>query len=762
MELIIAEKPSAAFKIATALADGKAIKESINGVPHYQVTHGNNDIIVTCAVGHLYTVAEREKGQWTYPVFDVEWKASHQVNKASSFTSKYLTAIKRLAKQCDTFTVACDFDIEGSVIGANIIKHACKKKDGNRMKFSTVTRADLIKAYETKMKHLDWGQVNAGLTRHELDYYYGINISRALTLSVKHATGGYKLLTSGRVQGPALKIVVDKEREIQAFIPDPYRELELLSLVDKTELKALHEKDKFFNLEEAEKIYNKVKDEKQSKVKDLDKKQFKQQPPVPFDLTTLQTEAYRSMRISPKETLALAQDLYLKGVISYPRTSSQQLPKEIGFTKILNGIKNNPKYAVLAELLLKKPKLEPNNGKKKDPAHPAIYPTGEIAEISEREYKIYDIIVRRFMATFGDPAVRETVKIFLDILEEIFISKGTRTVEKGWHEFYGPHVKIEEEELPAVDIGQILPVKKLSMYDKQTQPPKRYTPASIIKALEKKGLGTKATRSTIVENLFDRGYVHGKSIEATKLGIRTIEILEKYCPKILDDALTRHFEDEMELIVDNKKESDAVLGDARQVLTKILEEFKKKEMDIGKELSEANVEARDEMAYVGKCLKCKEGDLQLRRGKFGQFIACSKYPDCKTTFSVPNNALVKPADKTCEVCGYPIVLLIRRAKKPQEACINPDCKSKVSEEDQEALKKAEDKKCPNCGKDMVLRKSMYGAFYGCSGYPKCKTIIQLDGTVQDYNNKKPAAKKTTKRKTTKRKTVKRKTTKKKK
>lgn len=725
-ELIITEKPNASKKVAEALADGKPIKENMNGVPYYKVTHGNRDIVVACAVGHLYGLGEKEKKGWRFPVFDIEWKPAAEISKKSGFSKKYLTVIKKLSKEADEFTVATDYDQEGSVIGKNVVVFACKRKDANRMKFSTLTKPDLMEAYENKSKHLDFAQAEAGDARHHLDFYNGINYSRALTSSIKTA-GSFKLMSTGRVQGPALKIIVDREKEIKAFKPTPFWQIELQGSVNRGDIISWHKEDKFWEKEKANKVMNKVKNEKKAVVDKTEKKQFKQQAPVPFDLTSLQIEAYRCHRISPKEALELAQELYTSGVISYPRTSSQQLTEKIGFRKIFTQLQKQKNYSQLIKKLLLKKILKPNNGRKTDPAHPAIYPTGNIPNLSnEREQKVYDLIVKRFMATFAEHALRETMTIDVNCKSEIFIARGTRTIEKGWHVFYEPYVKIEEEELPSVNKNDNVDVKKIKMHGKETQPPKRYTPASIIKELEKRGLGTKATRSEIVDTLFRRGYVDGKAIEATNLGIKTIETLEKYVPQIVDEELTRHFEEEMEQIIENKVKSEEVLDEAREKITGIISDFKKHEKEIGKELLDANIETRDELSYLGLCPSCKKGDLHMRRGKYGNFVACNKYPKCKTTFSLPSNALIKPAKKECEVCKYPMVLAIKRGKRPQDFCLNKKCPSKHVEGDagkeaKEIAKGKIEKPCPTCNEGkLVLRGSIYGKFYGCSRYPKCK------------------------------------------
>jgi len=701
-ELIIAEKPKASQKIAQALADGKPIKKSENGVPYYEITHGKTDVVVACAVGHLYTVGEKKKKKgWTFPVFEVEWKESASARKDAAYSRKYLNVIKKLAKKAKSFTVACDYDIEGEVIGLNCVRYACNKKDAARMKFSTLTKPDIIESYEHKSKHLDWGQANAGEARHIMDWFNGINYSRALTAAIK-STGAFKIMSMGRVQGPALKLIVDKEREIKAFKPVPFWQIELLGEVDKKSILAWHEKDKFWDKKEASKVFNKVKGEKKALVQDVSTKEFQQFAPHPFDLTSLQIESHRCFGIAPKITLEIAQELYTSGYISYPRTSSQVLPVEIKYTKIIKRMQKQKNYTKLGELLLKKKDLIPNNGKKTDPAHPAIYPTGIAPKaLKQYEKKIYDLIVKRFFATFGEPAIRETMKIDINCKEEIFIAKGTRTVKKGWHILYEPYVNLKEEELPKVEKDQQIKVKKIILHDKETLPPKRYTDASIIKELEKRNLGTKATRASIIDTLFNRNYVEGKPIEATELGIATIGTFEKYCPKLLDEGLTKHFEEAMEGIREGKVKQKAVLKEVKEAISKILVDLKKHEKKIGKDLAEANRKAQDKQNYIGKCPNCG-GKLQMRRGKFGRFIACAKYPKCKTTFNLPNTGFVKPREELCKECKFPTVLMIRKGKKPQIVCINPKCptkkvRDKAAKKEIKQLESGKiEKPCPKC------------------------------------------------------------------
>jgi len=741
-ELIISEKPSAAKKLAEALADGKPVQKKQGRVSWWLLSHNKKDIVIAAAAGHLYGVAEKGKRTYKYPVYDIEWKPNAEVDKNSAFSKKYITVLKKLSKDADEFTIATDYDIEGETIGLNIIRFICKQKDANRMKFSTLTKDELREAYANKQKTLDWGQANAGETRHFLDWIYGINLSRALMASIK-AAGSFKVLSIGRVQGPALKLVIDREKEIAAFIPEPYWQIELESEKNKKEIIAWHQQDKFWKEDEAKIACAKAKKAKEAIVKNVEAKSFSQQPPAPFDLGSLQTEAYRCFKIKPKQTLEVAQKLYTDGCISYPRTSSQKLPAKLGYTKILTALSKNKDYTVLAGELLKLKTLKPNEGNKTDPAHPAIHPTGQLPKGSEWELKVYDLIVKRFLATFAEPATRETMTVKLDANSELFVAKGTRTTSPGWHAFYAPYVNLKEEELPKLKEKEALPITKLDLHAKETRPPKRYTQSSIINELEKRNLGTKATRADVVEALFKRNYVKGdNNIEGTELGMHTIETLEKHSPEIIDQALTTHFEEELEQIRENGKTGDDVLGEAKRELDKILKKFKKQEKVIGEELLAAHREEQDNQATLFPCPVCKKGILKVKfspKNK-SRFIGCDAYPDCEFTAPLPASGFPKAADKECPECGAEMLLIVRKRRAPSIECINPDCPArKAMEAAQQKLAKesGEGKPCPNCEKGkLVLKNGRYGMFLGCDQYPACKTIVNIPKSKEEQTKMK--------------------------
>lgn len=715
--LIITEKPNAAKRIAEALGTKKARKDA-NGIPYYDVVYAGKRIIVACAVGHLYGLAEKAKSKsFEYPVFETAWKPAYELNKFGAHTKKYIDTLKKLAKDADSFIVATDYDIEGEVIGLNCLRFACNQKDGQRMKFSTLTKPDIIEAFNKKNRHIDWGQAEAGLTRHQLDWIYGINMSRALSSAIRKA-GTFKIMSSGRVQGPALKIIAEREIEIKVFKPENFWQIELAA--SKPELTAWHEKDKFWDKKEAEAVYKKTRNEKKGSIQKIERYAAEKHPPYPFDLTTLQIEAYGCFKISPKRTLEIAQNLYTSGFISYPRTSSQQLPANLNFRQIINSLMKQTRYTSLGKEVLKT-RLAPNNGKKTDPAHPAIYPTGiNPTKLGSQELKIYDIIVKRFFATFGSAAKRETVTVIIMVKDERFVAKGTRTVEDGWFKLYAPYVRLEELELPPMKENDFILIKKIDLHQKETQPPKRYTEASIIKELEKRNLGTKATRAHIIDTLVQRNYVAGSPLEATDLGIHLVDVLGKYCPKIQDEELSREFEEDMERIREGRKKQETIIARARSVLTSILETFRVHELNIGKGLIETIKKTVKKLSFIAKCPVCKEGNLVLRSGRFGRFIACDKYPKCKTTFSIPSQAFVKPSEKLCEHCGYPIVGLLKKGRF-QLVCINQNCPAKKIKTSKQG------KKCPDCkeGK-LVIKKSIYGSFLACDSYPKCKHIERIE------------------------------------
>ena len=663
-ELILTEKPQAALKIASSL--GNSTKRNNKGVPYYEVNRDGKEIIVACAVGHLFTLNQNIAGS-SVPIFDISWAPNFIVRK-KDFTKKYYDTLLKLVKNAKSLTVATDYDIEGELIGLNVVRFICDQEDANRMKFSTLTSKELNEAYENKLSHINWGHAIAGETRHYLDWFYGINLSRALMNAIK-TTGKFKIMSIGRVQGPTLNLIVKKEKEIQKFQPKPYFQV-FIKVKNSHVLELKHNKD-IFDKQELKKFENFI-----GKIVKAETRKTEQilPPNPPFNLTTLQTEAYKFFGITPKNTLQIAQSLYLGGLISYPRTSSQKLPSSIDYKTILKKLAKE--YNV--EKLITKEK--PIEGIKTDPAHPSIHPTGEKQILSGSEEKIYNLIVKRFLSLFCDNAIIDNKKVSVTVDNLIFNARGSEIRKKAWLEIYP--VKLKENEIP--NLNGNVKIINLRTEEKETQPPKRYSPASIITELEKRNLGTKSTRSTILETLYDRNYIKEKSIEATSLGISLISSLEKYSPIIIDEELTRNFEKEMEKIQESeedfKQKEDRVIDEAKKTITKIAEQFGKNEKKIGQELLVANLQLQEQQKEENKldiCPVCKKGHLLIinMRNK-SNFIGCTNYPKCKNTYNLPNNALIKPLKDVCRECEFPKVMVLRQYKKPWMLCINPECPGK--------------------------------------------------------------------------------------
>ena len=672
--LIITEKPQAAQKISDALTEGKVIKNSLGNVPYYTLQRNGKDIQVVCAVGHLFSIAQvNARNKW--PTFDIQWAPNYLVRK-NDFTKRYYNVIAKLSKNASEIVVATDYDIEGEVIGMNIVRYICGQKDAERMKFSTLTSKEIQEAFEKRSKSLDWGQGIAGETRHYLDWLYGINLSRALMDAIK-STGKFRLMSIGRVQGPALHIIVEKEKEIQRFKSEKYWQVFLDISCKKNDVKVKYQKD-ITNEKDLSK-FNGIEGKKG--VVKTEKNKQEMPPNAPFDLTSLQTESYRLYKINPNKTLEIAQRLYLGGVISYPRTSSQKIPKEIGYDVILDRLKKRFSFVDKAK------RKTPIEGKKTDPAHPSIYPTGEFHELEEDDKRIYELIVRRFVNCFCEDAIIDNKKITFSYNGMNFYARGLGIAKKGWVEVYP--IIIKENEIP--DMDGDAEIKKSVIEEKMTQPPKRYSPASIISELEKRNLGTKATRANILETLYQRGYIKEKSIEATSLGLSLINTLEKNSPIIIDEKLTRDIELNLENIRNSKnpnKSEEKILDEAKKIIISIGKDFEKNKNKIGDDLVKATEtlwEAEKKDNEVMPCIECEKGTLGLKYSKEYKryFLGCSNYPECKKTYSLPPNSLIKKSEKKCEYCGFPMLMSIKKGKRPWIFCFNPECESRKNKETKE-------------------------------------------------------------------------------
>jgi DNA topoisomerase-1 len=685
--LIVTEKPDAANRIASALdAADKAKKMTDNGVPYY-VAERDERIVVVPALGHLYTVAGEAKGRNQYPVFSVKWVPRYEAERGAKRIRVWLQTITKLAKEADTLVDACDYDIEGSIIGYCILKYACggRENTAKRMKYSTLTKEELEKSFEALLPHLDFALIEAGLARHEVDWLYGVNLSRALTAAAKNASGSYTNLSTGRVQGPTLRFLALRERSIRCFVPTPYWTVKSKIKVGRAVLEAEHEKKAIQVKAEAEAIANACR-EGIGTVENVETKNFTVEPPFPFDLGSLQTEAYRLFGYTPMRTSSIAQRLYLDALISYPRTSSQKLPPEIGYEAILKSLATVREYTNLAGELLAKPELKPTEGKKKDSAHPAVYPTGKLPEknLVGAERNIWNLVVRRFLAVFGEPAVQQTVKVTFDINGEKFVLTSRETVKEGWLRYYEFFTRREQAPLPPMDKGQEVRVEKVILEDEFTKPPPRYNPSSLLRKMEANDIGTKATRAGIIQTLYDRKYIQGERIEVTDLGFEVTDVLRKYCPSVISVEFTRSLEEKMNAVQQGHETKERILQDAVETLKTATASLKENEKAIGEQLSQAVKQAKLEERVIGSCPTCKSGKLVILYSKKTRkrFVGCTNYFNgtCRTSFPLPQRGFAKPSGKACRGCGWFTVQVLLKGKRPWNLCLNPECPTKTKKE----------------------------------------------------------------------------------
>lgn len=682
--LIVTEKPDAAKRIAHALdIQGKPEKKQESGVPYY-VAKRDRLLVVVPSIGHLYTISQESGKKNNYPVFNYKWEPRHAVERGSKSLSRWVEAFSKLSVNADEFISACDYDIEGSLIGYCILKYACINKENcaKRMKFSTLMKSELEKAYENPQKHLDFAFIESGKTRHEIDWLYGINLSRALTLAAKRESGNYSTLSTGRVQGPTLKTLADRETTINNFVPTPYWKIKAHIEIGNKIVEAEFEKRQIKTETEVQKIQKECK-KQTAKVTKIDLRTIHQKPPIPFDVGSLQNEAYEIFGYTPQRTLALAQRLYLDALISYPRTSSQKLPAVIDYKKILSSLKAQRGYKRLASKLLMKKILKPHEGTKDDPAHPAIYPTGNVpeTELKTDERKVWNLIVRRFMAVFGEDAIKESMKAQFEVNNYIFVARGRRLLKEGWMEYYKPYVQMREHFLPPIKKGDKYWIKQIIQEDKFTCPPSRYNPSSILKKMENLQIGTKATRANIIQTLYNRKYIKNERITVTELGFNVVRVLYKYVPVLSSVKLTQEIEEKMEQIQQGTSNKENVIEGVIQKLKPQLEQFKKNELTIGKILSQAVRKVQIQRNVIGKCPVCGTGDLTIihSRKTKKRFVGCTNYFKgvCETSFPLPQHGKIKASKSKCKACGWPQLLVWSKSKKPWSLCFNLNCSLKT-------------------------------------------------------------------------------------
>ncbi|NOZ90290.1 MAG: type I DNA topoisomerase [Epsilonproteobacteria bacterium] len=655
------------------------------------------------------------------------------IEEDGTFTPKYsiprevnptVKELKKLAKDAETIYIATDEDREGEAIGYHIAM-AIKKEPTAlpRIVFHEITKSAIKHALENP-RAIDMNSVNAQQARRLLDRIVGYKLSPLLASKIQ------KGLSAGRVQSSALKIVVDREREIQAFKPQEYWSID--AIFQKSIESSLFEFDgqKIGKLTiKNEKMATEIVQSatKESFVVDsLEKRDRKTKTPPPFMTSTLQQSASTQLGFSPKKTMMIAQKLYEgvktnkgnMGVITYMRTDSLNLAKEA-----LEGAREYILSNFGDEYLPEKPKYYSSKAKGAQEAHEAIRPTmidftPMVAKdyLSADEFKLYRLIYNRFLACQMSDARMESQTIIFRGDRTLFKASGRKLLFDGFYKVLGYNEK--DRLLPTLKKGQSVSLDDIKFKQHFTEPPARYNEASLIKKLESLGIGRPSTYAPTITILQNRKYIEieKKRIKPTEIAFTVIEMLEEHFAEIVDSSFTSKMEAELDEIGEGKLDWQKVLADFYAPFMQKITDGKK------------SIKSKKMAIPTGEmCPKCGS-ELLRRKGRYGEFIACSNFPKCKYTTDLEGNAPPEPqkTDIKCDKCGEPMVIKDSRRGKFLACSAYPKCKNAKPLVPPKELKVP----CPKCGSKILEKEGKRGKFYGCSNYPKCRFIS--NGEPQEW------------------------------
>ncbi|GHS50861.1 DNA topoisomerase 1 [Helicobacter pylori] len=626
--------------------------------------------------------------------------------------------IIELSKKASTTYIATDEDREGEAIGYHV---ACliggKLESYPRIVFHEITQNAILNALKTP-RQIDMSKVNAQQARRFLDRIVGFKLSSLIASKIT------KGLSAGRVQSAALKLVIDREREIKAFKPltyftldayfEPHLEAQLISYKG-NKLKA----QELIDEKKAQEIKNELEKESYT-ISSIIKKSKKSPTPPPFMTSTLQQSASSLLGFSPTKTMSIAQKLYegvttpqgVMGVITYMRTDSLNIAKEA-----LEEARNKILKDYGKDYLPPKAKVYSSKNKNAQEAHEAIRPTSIVLEpnalkdyLKPEELKLYTLIYKRFLASQMQDALFESQSVVVACEKGEFKANGRKLLFDGYYKILGNDDK--DKLLPNLKENDPIKLEKLESNAHVTEPPARYSEASLIKVLESLGIGRPSTYAPTISLLQNRDYikVEKKQISALESAFKVIEILEKHFEEIVDSKFSASLEEELDNIAQNK-------ADYQQVLKDFYYPFMDK-IEAGKK----NIISQKVHEKTGQsCPKCG-GELVKKNSRYGEFIACNNYPKCKYVKQT-ENANDGAKQELCEKCGGEMVQKFSR-NGAFLACSNyPECKNTKSlKNTPNANEIIEGVKCPECGGDIALKRSKKGSFYGCNNYPKCRFL----------------------------------------
>jgi len=711
-KLVISEKNNAAMRIATILSDGKAKRKNHGGIQVFEFDGTDCTYFVLGLRGHVISLDyPKEYNDWERVALS-ELISIEPVKFVDPTASKLFSAMRKVAQDVDEIIIATDYDREGELIGVESLQELEWKKPVTRAKFSALTRSEILNAFENPSE-VDYKLAAAAETRQIIDLKWGAVLTRFLSMASGQVGKDY--LSVGRVQSPTLALIVDRERDIESFIPKAF--WEIFADLEKTKeqgFTAAHSHGRFDDSKTATDVFEKIKGAKTAKVLSFSVTQKEEYPPIPFNTTQFLAEASK-MGMSAAAAMKTAEALYTDGYISYPRTDNTVYPHSLNLRQLLKNLEGT-EFWDYAQKILAMESIRPSRGKVTTTDHPPIYPTAgaKKGELKGNQWKIYELVCRRFLATVSPNSLVEEQKAEIDVQGELFNGKGRKLIEPGWRKIY-TYWGFDEKDIPPLEKGEVLDVKHIRMKEDKTKPHARYSQGTLIQEMERLGLGTKSTRHEIIQKLFDRKFVHGVRMQPTPIGRAVIVALEGHAKEITDEKMTAHLEYDMDLIAKGEQEQKDVIEESQAMLEDVYALLEKNREVIAADI----MTALNKQKYLGTCPNCGKGQMTIIRMKGGKrFIGCSNYPECKTAYPVPAMGHIEPTGEVCNACRAPMVKVPERGNGAANVCINPNCP--------ERKKTSDIGECPTCGKRLRTIFSARGKrFIGCEGYPECKTTYPL-------------------------------------
>ena len=772
MKLVITEKNDAAEKIAALLSEaGKPKKDKVYDTPVYRFTREGEEWVTIGLRGHIlapdfpaelkfsdsqgwYAISSegevmsadvpdglarppfKKKKPFLEDGVDIKgWKVPSLPYLVWAPIEKLpaekgiIRALKNLAKKADSVVIGTDFDREGELIGSDALAQVLEVNPEvpvTRARYSAYTRAEIEHAF-ANLVELDQNLADAGESRQYIDLIWGAALTRYLTMA---RFGGFgNVRSAGRVQTPTLALVVERERERMAFVPEDYwvingRAAEVGADED-ARFKIVHAQGRFTDEQAANAAFANVEAAKTGTVTAVTKKSRTQRPPAPFNTTSMQAAA-AAEGISPARAMRLAESLYMDGLISYPRVDNTVYPPSLDLRATAKMLAGVPQYAPYVAQLTAAPEMHATRGKQFDTDHPPIYPTGvaDPSKLQPAEWKLYNLIARRFLATLSDPAVIEGTKLAIDVAGEPFQASGDVLTTPGFRAIYPFGLK-KDEQLPQLSEGDTVEVFDLTLEAKQTEPPARYSQGKLIQEMEKRGLGTKSTRASIIERLYTVKYLKNDPVEPSQLGIAIIDALNEFAPRITTPDMTAELDEDMTKVAQGNDTQDHVVYHSRALLAGMLDALIEHKDDLG----EAIADAVTADARVGACPKCGKDLVVKSSAKTrGSFVGCMGWPDCDVTYPLPSGVRYEALEgeaAVCPECGAPRIKCKPFRSKPYEICINPQCSTNYEPD----LKVGTCKACAEAGRtgELIAHKSERSGkrFIRCTNYEECGTSYPL-------------------------------------